>query len=127
MPPCWAYNVSYVRLHDHSPRILLPRPTQVRREAAFDTCQVRRGSYPGFLNHYPCVLVRVGSTLGCDHVLLARVGAPRMDVTVLEHRRGIAKDEVNGARDQAVDVELAVGMDVETVLVCKYVTLVECG
>lgn len=79
------------------------------------------------MDHYARVLVRVNPTLCRDHVLLTRIGAPRVDVTVLEHRRGVAEDEVNGAGDQAVDVELAVGVDVEGVLVCQEVTLVEGG
>lgn len=73
------------------------------------------------------VLVSVGAALGCDHVFLAGVGAAGVDVAVLEDSGGVAKDEVDGAGDVAVDVELAVGVDVEGVLVGDHVAVVEGG
>lgn len=50
-----------------------------------------------------------------------------MDVTILEYGGAIAEDEINCSGDQAVDVELTVGMGVKGVLVCQNITLVECG
>lgn len=50
-----------------------------------------------------------------------------MDVAVLEDRGGVAKDEVNGPGDEAVGEELAVVVNVESVLVSEDVALVEGG
>ena len=48
-----------------------------------------------------------------------------MDVTVLDDGGGIAEDEVDGADDDALDVELTVGMDVECVLIGEHVAAVK--
>nr|GLL23282.1 hypothetical protein Ccrd_015829 [Ipomoea trifida] len=77
---------------------------------------VGSGSNPALLDHDPGVLVRVGSPLGRDHILLLRAGAPRVDVTVLENRRGVAENEVDRAGHVALDEELTVGVNVEGVL-----------
>ena len=50
-----------------------------------------------------------------------------MDVAVLEYDGGVAEDEVNGAGDQAVYEELAVVVDVKSVLVGEEVAAVEGG
>lgn len=63
------------------------------------------------------VLVWVGSTLSGDHVLLFGIGAAGLDVTVLEDDGGVAKDEINGADDHAVNEKLTIGVDVKSILV----------
>lgn len=73
------------------------------------------------------VLVLVGAALGGDHVFLAGIGAAGVDVAVLEDSGGIAEDEIDGAGDVAVDVELAVGVDVKGVLVGDHVAVIEGG
>jgi hypothetical protein len=49
-----------------------------------------------------------------------------MDVTVLQHGRGISKDKIYGACHQAAHVKLAVGVHVKAVLVCKHIATVKC-
>lgn len=63
------------------------------------------------------ILVWVCSCLCRYRVLLVAHGFPNEDVAVLEDRYGVAEDEVYGAVDVAVAVELALGVDVESVLV----------
>ncbi|KAI3727389.1 hypothetical protein L1987_67203 [Smallanthus sonchifolius] len=84
------------------------------------------GSYPALLNHDPGVLVTVCASLCREHVLLTGIGTTCKDVTILENRCSVSKNEINGANKQAVDVELAVFVDVKGVLVAQHVTLVEC-
>ncbi|CAL1360643.1 unnamed protein product [Linum trigynum] len=110
-------DIAYGGLHDHRPRILLPRPPQVSAEAALHGLEIRRAADSTFLDHDPGVLVRVGPAVGSQHVLLARVGSAGVDVAVLEDSGGVAEDEVDGANDDAAVEELAVGVDVQCVLV----------
>lgn len=58
------------------------------------------------------VLVGVSSSMRRHGVLLVAHGFPHEDVTVLKHRDGVAEDEVYGAVDVTVTVELALGVDV---------------
>ena len=53
------------------------------------------------------VLVGIGSSVRRDGVLLVAHGFPDEDVAVLKHLDGIAEDEVYGAVDVTVTVELA--------------------
>lgn len=57
------------------------------------------------------------AALGRDGVLLAREAPPGDDLAVLEDHGAVAEDEVDGARDVALAVELALGVGVEGVLV----------
>ncbi|TXG68167.1 hypothetical protein EZV62_003102 [Acer yangbiense] len=82
-------------------------------KATLDCLQVRGGSDPRFLDHDPHVLVSVGMPLGSEHVFLARIRFTNMYVSVLENSGCIAEYKVNGTGDEAVDVELAIGVDVE--------------
>ena len=59
-----------------------------------------------------CVLIWVGSCLSSDRVLLVAHGFPHVDVAVLKHCDGVTEDEVYGAVDVAVTVELALSVDV---------------
>lgn len=65
----------------------------------------------------PSVLVRVGSALGRYGDLLLVHGATGVDHAVLEDDGCVAKNEVNCAVDVTFFVELALGVDVEGVLV----------
>ena len=63
------------------------------------------------------VLDRLLTALGCDGVLLAREALSGHDLAVLEHHGPVSEDEVHGACDVALAVELALGVGVEGVLV----------
>lgn len=63
------------------------------------------------------VLVGIDLALSGDGVLLALERAPRENVAGLEDGGGVAEDEIDGAVDTAFAVELAEGMDVESILV----------
>nr|GMC83740.1 hypothetical protein BHE74_00043207 [Ipomoea batatas] len=78
---------------------------------------VRAGRYIAVLDRGPRVLVRVGPPLGRQHVLLRSHGLAGHDLRVLDHGRGVAEDEVDGAGDVAVPVELPLAVGVESVLV----------
>ncbi|CAI0393957.1 unnamed protein product [Linum tenue] len=60
-----------------------------------------------------------------DRDLLALHRPPRVDHAVLEDGGGVAEDEVHRAVDVALSVELALGVDVERVLVALDAALVE--
>jgi hypothetical protein len=49
-----------------------------------------------------------------------------MDVTILQHSRGITEDKINGAGYEAADEKLAVRVHVKGVLVGKHIASVEC-
>ena len=117
MPSLRVNDVTYRRLHDHGSRIFLPRSSEERREALLDRPEIGGGSDSGFLDNDSGVLVWVGPTLSRDHVFLTRVWSTRVNVTVLENGSGVSEDEIDGAGNETVDVELTVGMDVESVLI----------
>lgn len=73
------------------------------------------------------VLVRVLSALGRENVLLVRVGLAGVEVAVLEDYSGVTEDEVDGAVDVTLAVELAHGVCVDGVLVAHEAASVECG
>lgn len=73
------------------------------------------------------VLVRVRPALRGDRVLLAVRGPARGDHAVLEHDRRVAEDEVDGAGDEAVAVELPQLVRVEGVLVAVDAAAVDDG
>ena len=79
--------------------------------------QIRRGTDPTFLDNNPSVLVRIGPSLGRDHVFLAGVWSESVDVTVLENDGGVSEDEVDGSNNEAFDEVLTVRVDIESVLV----------
>lgn len=99
------------RFHDHRPRVLLPWPAKIvlRRP--------RRHGYARIVDDNARVLVGVGPALRRDGGLLAANWLQDADVAVLEHRSGVAEDEVLGAGDVTIAVELALRVDVEGVLV----------
>lgn len=60
-----------------------------------------------------------------DGVFLIGQSLPQVDIAVLDDGDSVAEDEVDGAIDVAVTVELAVGVDVEGVLVASEAAIVE--
>lgn len=66
------------------------------------------------------------SSAGGDEALLGFDGGLSDDeLAVLEDSEGVAEDEVDGAGDGAVAVELALGLDVESVLEAVHCAVVE--
>lgn len=95
-----------------------PQSLRTPSMASQDTWGSCPSEVPGhWLHQSYIVLVGVNAPLRGDHVLLTRVGAPGVDVTVLEHNSWIAKDEVHRACNVALHEELAIGVDVKGVLV----------
>lgn len=70
-------------------------------------------------------MIRVCPTLGRDHVLLATHRPLRIDHAILENHGCVSKDKVDGAVNVAFLVELAFGVDVESVLVPFESTVIE--
>ncbi|GAV87321.1 hypothetical protein CFOL_v3_30747, partial [Cephalotus follicularis] len=103
----------------------LPWPSKICWKATNHGLQIRSGTDPTFLDYNARVLVRVASALSCDHIPLACIWSTGMYVTILENGRRIAKYKINSAGDVAVDVKLTISVDIEGVLVCYHVTLVE--
>lgn len=64
------------------------------------------------------ILIWVSPTLGSDSVVLLFHGLPWLYGTVLEDCSSIAKNEINGAYNLALSIELTIGMRVESVLIC---------
>ena len=93
-------------LHDDGPGILLPGPSQVGVGVGGDGAVVDGDAR---------VLVGARAALRCDEVVAA--AGPRRDAAALEDGRGVAEDEVDGAGDVGLPVELALGVGVEAVLV----------
>lgn len=69
------------------------------------------------MDHDSRVLIRVGSSLGCDGVLLVGHGSPCIYIAVLNNSSGVTKDEIYGTINVAFFVELTLGVDVEGVLI----------
>lgn len=70
-------------------------------------------------------MVWVISPLGGEDVALIWKGPSGVKTAVLEDDGGVAEDEVDGAVDVALGVELSEGMDVESVLVGHEVAAVK--
>lgn len=78
--------------------------------------EVVQWAYRAPLDRDARVLIWIFLSLGRYCHKLIGHGLPRLYVAVLEHNTGVAEDEVDGARDVAVAVELAVGVRVQGVL-----------
>ena len=63
----------------------------------------------------------------CSHcVLLVVLWPSYYDQGVLDHSRRVTEDEVYGARDDTIAVELAMGLDVQGVLVPVHSAVEDC-
>lgn len=71
------------------------------------------------------VLVRILAVLGSDGDLLQGHRLASVETAVLENDGGVAEYEVDGAVDVALAEELAIGVDVERVLVPNYVAPID--
>lgn len=126
-PPLWLDQFVDLGLHHDGPGVGLPWPPEVRLVDRLDR-QVRRVAGDGaVLEDYGRRAPLVRPALGGDDAVLVVQRLPHDHLAVLEHRRGIAEDEVDGAGDGAVPVELSVGVGVEGVLVPVHVAVVEDG
>lgn len=72
-------------------------------------------------------MINVGFTLGRNGDELVGQRLPGLDVAVLENDGRISENEVDGAGDVAVAIELAVGVGIESVLETVYQAPVEYG
>lgn len=116
-PATWIDEPINVGLDHDGPGIVPPRPAQVALNAARVREQVIGRKNRAILDRDPGVLVRGFPGLGGDDCELAWQGHSGHYVAALEYDRGIPEDEVNGARDLALPVELPEGVNVQGVLV----------
>lgn len=126
-PPFRSDDVINLRLHDDGPGEGLPRPAQVRLALVFDRNVLRIPGDGAVLEDHGRGLAPVHPSLGCHHASLVVHRLPHYHLAVLEHHSRIAEDEVDGAADGAVAVELPVGLGVEGVLVAVHLAVVEDG
>jgi|APAra0007618328_1042625.scaffolds.fasta_scaffold13971_3 hypothetical protein len=64
------------------------------------------------MEHQSCRFTDVTSSLSCNHTRLTFVRFSDDDFTVLEDAFRVSEDEIDGARDCAVTVELPVRVNV---------------
>ena len=119
-PPLRLDPVSQIRLHYDGPRILLPRPSQIsnrqfRRRRRVCTAPVDRDIAP--VDGEARVLIFVLAALRRDGVFLLGQRAAGDDGAALEDGGGVAENEVDGAGNAALPVELPEGVSIERVLV----------
>ncbi|CAA6664802.1 unnamed protein product [Spirodela intermedia] len=118
------------RLQGEAPAPLEP-PRRVDEpeglEGTLHRLQVRCRRHPRVVDGDASVLVGVRSALRRDGILLVAHRLPHEDVAVLEDCHSVAEDEVDGAVDVAVAVELALGVHVERVLIALEAAAVEDG
>lgn len=126
-PPLGADQPVELRLHEDRPRVLLPWPAQEAGEGLLHPLEVRRRQHAGPVDGGAGGLVGGAPSLRRDHVGLVPQGPPHVDVAVLKDGGGVAEDEVHGAVDVAVAVELPLGVREEGVLVASEAATVEDG
>lgn len=124
-PTHWVHQAIHITFHEHSPRIFLPWTAQKCIEGLDGGLEIGCGKDLGILDRNPSVLKRVVSGLGRNDIGLAVYGPSDENDAILENSSSIAEDEVYGAVDVALSVELSLGMDHESVLVALEGTLVE--
>lgn len=119
-PPIGTDRIANVRLHDHRRRKHSPRPAEVRLS------RIQRSEYFGLgrdveeLNRKGRFFVDKSPGLGRDGVLLAREALSGQYLTVLEDGGAAAAYEVHRAGYYALPVEVAHGVNVESVLVASH-------
>jgi hypothetical protein len=106
-----------LRLHDEDSGRLAPRPAEVVADGRARGVPERGlGLELALLEHEARDLARFGAALRGGDVLLVVHGAAEHEDAVLEDGRRVAEDEVDGAGDDAVAVELRLGVRVQSVL-----------
>lgn len=116
-----------IRFHHDGSGELLPRPPEVALDLIFHRSKRIFGFDLAVLQHDASGLALVGSALSRDDVLLIVKGLSEVEDAVLEDDGGVAEDEVDCTGDDAASVELAVGLDVESVLETFETTVHEHG
>nr|GMD18027.1 hypothetical protein ACMD2_20547 [Ipomoea batatas] len=109
------------------PKELLPWPPEVDLDGWVGGLEGGIREDIAVLDDRPAGRVAVLSTLGGHHAGLILHWLPHDHLAGLEDDRGVPEDEVDGARDGAGAVELAVGVGVEGVLVGVDVAVVDHG
>ncbi|KAL7003116.1 hypothetical protein U1Q18_004273 [Sarracenia purpurea var. burkii] len=112
-------------LHDDGSREILPWPADVRFNDLPDGVVGGVGDDGAVLEDDSCGLAHTGPALGGDDVGLVAQRLSDDESAVLEDASAVAEDEVDGAGDDTVTVELAVGVGVKRVLVTIHLTVVE--
>jgi len=112
-------------LHEHSTRVLFPRPPKVYLERALHWKEVWGGGHITVLNGNPCVLIGVVPALSGVKYLLILQGSPGEEIAILQNHGRVAEDEIYGAIDVAFSVELTKRMGVKGVLVPFEATAIE--
>lgn len=124
-PPSGLDKVVDEGLHNYSSGEFLPGPAQVSRELEPNRVVVRVGDKGAVLDDDGGGLATLLAALGGDDALLVVHRTADDEAAVLEDCGGVAEDEVDGAGDVAVAVELALGVGVKGVLVAVHGAPVE--
>lgn len=111
-PPFGPDRATDVRLHHHRARVHFPRPPEVRRALNFGP-----GRDVAELDREARFLGGILTALCGNGVLLIGQALSGRDLAVLEYGLPVAEDEVDGAGDPALFVELAHRVGVQGVLV----------
>ncbi|RCV12300.1 hypothetical protein SETIT_2G257900v2 [Setaria italica] len=101
-PPPGVHDVGDGALHEHHARERLPRPAEVRLHHGSPGGEILVGRHGAGLEAEAAVAVGTVPPLRGDRVLLPLHRQARADVAALEHGRGVAEDEVDGAGDRAL-------------------------
>jgi len=116
-PPSRIDDNVHKALHENRPGVIFPGPSEISFSGIDVRSQIIGWSNRAVVDGSARVLIWVGSSLCGDGVELATHWKARIDVTVLEHCRGVSEYEIYGAVDVAFPVELSQGMGVQCVLV----------
>nr|GLL31965.1 hypothetical protein BHE74_00022651 [Ipomoea trifida] len=101
-----------VRLHDDRPGVLLPRPPEVHFDGRIHRFEGGVGDDVAVLEDEGADPAAILSPLGGHHAGLVPQWLPHHHLAVLEDRRGVPEDEVDGAGDGTIAVVLAVRVGV---------------
>ena len=128
LPPSgWRDGGAEIGLHDDGGGVGLPGAAEVGLDLEIGGEEVGGGVDGAVDEGEAGEVVGVLAALSSDHVGLASAGAAGEDVAVLEDGEGAAEDEVDGAADVALAVELLRGVGVEGVLIALQAATVEDG
>ncbi|OAY84518.1 hypothetical protein ACMD2_15403 [Ananas comosus] len=122
-----ADEVADLRLHDDCVGVLAPGAAEVAADGELVGDEAAVGDDAAVVDDEAGGLVAVGAALRGDDVLLVVERAADDEDAVLEDGGGVAEDEVDGAGDDAVAVELPHRVRVERVLVALHPAVQENG
>ena len=113
-------------MEEGSTRVPSPWPAKVCCERLFHWSQVGRSSHAAVVDGDPGVLVGTRSALSGDgDKLFCQVGLSGQYCAILKNNSGITEYEIDGAVNLAVSEELAIRVNVESVLVTLHAATVE--